>query len=178
MIRSFLLVLQFICLTVLFHNLSPGPLWSFVLVCDPLLHTPYISSLIHHLLFAIHAHTTAACFAVTPVSCHLFLISLSQLLTWKSVLLGNVHRIHITHSISWTNNKCQLKKKLHWMSKLHITQKLADETNMWLWNHVVLSETRSIKQEPRSPHAVINHSNIWQRSTIFYGLLTRVKIKE
>ena len=28
MIRSFLLVLQFMCLTVLFHNLSPGPLWS------------------------------------------------------------------------------------------------------------------------------------------------------
>ena len=30
----------------------------------------------HH-LFTTHAHTIAACFAVVPMSCHLFLISLA-----------------------------------------------------------------------------------------------------
>jgi len=48
-IHSILLV-QFTFLTVLFHNLSPGPL-VFLLVWNPLLHTPYIASPNHHLLF-------------------------------------------------------------------------------------------------------------------------------
>jgi len=55
-IRSILFV-QFTCLTVLFHNRSPGRL-----VFDHLLHTPGTSSPCH--LFATHALTIAACSAV------------------------------------------------------------------------------------------------------------------
>jgi len=55
-------------------NFSPGPLWS-SLVWDLLLNTSCISSP-NHLLFAAHAHTTA-CFAVVPMLCCLFVISLS-----------------------------------------------------------------------------------------------------
>ena len=54
-----------------------------------LLHTPCISSPDHHLLFTTHAHTNAACSAVIPMLCHLFLVSLSQLLTWESVFYLN-----------------------------------------------------------------------------------------
>jgi len=43
------------------------------------LHTPYISSPNHCLLFAAHAHTIATCFAVVPRLCHLILVSLSTL---------------------------------------------------------------------------------------------------
>jgi len=39
----------------------------------PPLHTPYISSPNHYLLFAAHAHTITTCFAVVPRLCHLFL---------------------------------------------------------------------------------------------------------
>ena len=78
MIHSILCV-QFTCLTVLFDNLSPGPLWSSLvfLVLDPILHTRCISSPRHHLLFAAHAHTNAACSAAIPMLCHLYLVSLS-----------------------------------------------------------------------------------------------------
>jgi len=48
-----------------------------LLVLDPLLHTPCISSPNHHLLFAAHAHTNAACSAAIPMLCHLYLVSLS-----------------------------------------------------------------------------------------------------
>ena len=57
------------------HNLS-----KFCLVCllawHPPLHTPYISSPDHCLLFGTHAHTIATCFAVVPRLCHLILVSL------------------------------------------------------------------------------------------------------
>ena len=43
----------------------------FLLVLDPQLHTPYISSPNHHLLFAAHAQTNAACSAAIPMLCHL-----------------------------------------------------------------------------------------------------------
>jgi len=49
------------------------------------LHTPYISSSTHCLLFATHAHTIAACFAVLPRLCHLILVSLSPF-TWNVIL--------------------------------------------------------------------------------------------
>jgi len=49
----------------------------FLLVLDPLLHTPCISSPNHHLIFAAHAHTIAACSAVIPMLFHLYLVSLS-----------------------------------------------------------------------------------------------------
>ena len=56
------------------QSFSTISLHSFV--WGPLLRTPYISSPIHCLLFATHAHTIAACFSVISVLCHLFLISL------------------------------------------------------------------------------------------------------
>ena len=49
----------------------------FLLVLDPLLDTPCISSRNHHLLFAAHVHTIAACSAVIPMLCHLYLVCLS-----------------------------------------------------------------------------------------------------
>ena len=56
----------------------------YLLVWNPPLHTPYISSPGHCLLFARHAHTIinwlpATCFAVVPRLCHLFLVSVSTL---------------------------------------------------------------------------------------------------
>ena len=57
----------------------------FPLVLDPQLHTPYISSPSHRHLFAAHAHTNAACSAAIPMLCHLYIVSLSQLLTWESI---------------------------------------------------------------------------------------------
>jgi len=56
MIHSILCV-QFTCLTVLFNRSS----LVFLLVLDPLLHTPCISSPSYHHLFAARAHTNAAC---------------------------------------------------------------------------------------------------------------------
>ena len=49
----------------------------YLLAWHPPLHTPYIYSPNHRLLFAIHAHTIATHFTVVPRSCHLILISLS-----------------------------------------------------------------------------------------------------
>ena len=46
----------------------------YLLVWNPLLHTPYISSN-HYLRFSTHAQTITTCFAVEPRLCHLFLIS-------------------------------------------------------------------------------------------------------
>jgi len=57
-----------------------------------LLHTTYISSPSHHLLFTTHAHTNAACSDVVPMLCLLFVTSLSQPPTWKSACHVNVHR--------------------------------------------------------------------------------------
>ena len=48
-----------------------------LLVFYPKLHTPYICSPNHHLLFAAHAHTNDACSAAIPMLCHLYLVSLS-----------------------------------------------------------------------------------------------------
>ena len=59
------------CLTVLFDNLSPGPLWSWALYFI----RPCISSPNHHLL-AARAHTIAACSAVIQMLRHLYLVSL------------------------------------------------------------------------------------------------------
>jgi len=55
-----ILPVQFTCLTVFFHNLSPSSLWS---ISWPgslnfILHT---TSPTHCLLFTTHAHTTATC---------------------------------------------------------------------------------------------------------------------
>ena len=56
-------MVQFTCLTALFHNLSPFPLWSaswcgtLYFILNTFLH-PVI------LFFATHAHTIAACFVL------------------------------------------------------------------------------------------------------------------
>ena len=73
-----ILPVQFTCLTILLHNLSPSSL-VYLLVWSPPPHTPYISSPSQCLLFATHAHTIATCFAVVPRLHHLFLVSLSTL---------------------------------------------------------------------------------------------------
>ena len=57
----------------------------YLLAWHPPLHTPYISSPNHCLLFATHDHTIASCFAVVPRLCLLTLVSLSQPFTWNSV---------------------------------------------------------------------------------------------
>ena len=49
----------------------------FLLVLDPELLAPYISSASHHNLFAAHAHTNTACSAAKPMLCHVYLVSLS-----------------------------------------------------------------------------------------------------
>jgi len=51
----------------------------YILAWHPPLHTSYISSPNHCLLFATHAHTIATCFAVVPRLCLLILVSLSTL---------------------------------------------------------------------------------------------------
>jgi len=65
------------------YSLFPPSLSKFslvyLLVWYPPLHTPYISSPNHCLLFAAHANTIATCFAVVLRLCHLILGSLSTL---------------------------------------------------------------------------------------------------
>jgi len=51
----------------------------YLLVWNPPLHTPYISSPNHCVIFAIHVQTIATYFAVVWRLCHLFLVSLSTL---------------------------------------------------------------------------------------------------
>ena len=70
-----LLLARLTCLTVLFHNLSPGPLWS---TAETLYFT--LQTFLHPIIifYATHAHTVVAtCFAAVPRLCHLFLISFS-----------------------------------------------------------------------------------------------------
>jgi len=62
------------------------------------LHTPYISSHNHCLLFAAHAHTIATYFAVVPRLCHLILVFLNPLLGTLSCSL--IPHIHLTILIS------------------------------------------------------------------------------
>jgi len=57
----------------------------YLLAWHSLLHTPYISSPNHCLLFTAHAHTITTCIAVVPKLCHLILVSL-QPFTWNSIL--------------------------------------------------------------------------------------------
>ena len=52
-----------------FSTTSLQVLLVFLLVWDPLRHTPSISSRNHHLLFTTHVHTITACFAVIPMLC-------------------------------------------------------------------------------------------------------------
>ena len=94
------LCVQFTCLTVLFDNFTRSSLVLLV-VLDPLLHTPCISSPNHHLFFAAHSHTIAACSAVIPMLCHLYLVSLSSLLGNLSFsLMQHIHPPDHSHLCS------------------------------------------------------------------------------
>jgi len=84
-------------LTVLFDNLSLGPLWCLSLGLGPFTSYSFFSPN-HHLLFAAHAHTIAACSAAIPMLCHLYLVSLSSLLGNLSFSL--TPHIHLTILIS------------------------------------------------------------------------------
>jgi len=81
---------------VLYSLFPQSPKFSLVylLASYPPLHTPYISSPIHCLLFASHAHTIATCFAVVPRLCHL-----SQPLLGSLFCSSTLH-IHLTILIS------------------------------------------------------------------------------
>ena len=67
----FLTVLSYTCSFYVLDSPLGQPLSRsllvFLLVLDPQLHTPHISSPNHHLLFTAHAHTNAACFAAIPM---------------------------------------------------------------------------------------------------------------
>ena len=60
-----LLPVQFMCLTVFLHNFCPKFSLVYLFIWHPPLHTPYISSPNHCLLFAAHAHITATCMVTT-----------------------------------------------------------------------------------------------------------------
>jgi len=72
----------------------------FLLVLDPQLHTPYISSPNHHLLFAAHAHTNAACSAAIPMLCHIYLVSLNSLLGSLSFRMPQLQQLPNCNSIA------------------------------------------------------------------------------
>jgi len=74
----------------------------YLLAWHPPLHTPYISSTNHYLLFTTHAHTIATCFAVVARFCHLILVSLNRFLgTLSSSLMPHIHRT-ILISACWS----------------------------------------------------------------------------
>jgi len=78
-------VLVYVLDSALWQPLSRSSL-VFLLVLDPVRHSPCISSPSHH-LFAAYAHTNAACSAAKPMLCHLYLVSLSQLLILCALLI-------------------------------------------------------------------------------------------
>ena len=71
----------------------------YLLVCHPPLHTPYISSTNHCLLFAAHAHTIITCFVVVPRLCNLILVSLKTLYL-ELLFFSLMSLIHLTILIS------------------------------------------------------------------------------
>jgi len=79
------------CSSYVPDSFFPQSLQVYLLAWHPPLHTPYISSPNHCLLFAAYAHTIATCFAVVPRLCHLMLVSLLTI-TWNSIL-----QLHTTH---------------------------------------------------------------------------------
>ena len=83
-------------------SLFPQSLSKFSLVYlfawHPPLHTPYIYSPNHCLLFATYARIIAACFAVVSRLCHLILVSLYPLL--RILYCGFVRHIRLTILIS------------------------------------------------------------------------------
>jgi len=76
-----ILTVQFTCLTVFFAQPLSKSSLAYLLVWNPPLQIPYISSPNHCPLFATHAHTIVTCFAVIPKLWYLFLVSFSTLYT-------------------------------------------------------------------------------------------------
>jgi len=100
MIHSILPV-RFTCLTVFLHKSS----FIYLLVWQPPLYTPYISSPNHYLLFSTHAHTIATCFTVIvkPRLCHQIRdsISLLYLELLSFTLTSHIH-LTILISVRWS----------------------------------------------------------------------------
>jgi len=99
MIHSVLTV-QYMCLTVSFHNLSLQVFFGLPLGLATPLHTPYTSSPNHCILFATHAQTIATYFAVVPRLCHLILVSLSLNSLLETLSFTLTSHIHLTILIS------------------------------------------------------------------------------
>jgi len=103
-IHSILLV-QFTCLFA--QPLSKSSL-VYLMVWHPPLHTPYISSPNHSLLFATQAHTNITCFVVVLRLCHLILFS-------HSTLYFELYNLNTTH-LSDHSHLCPLKCHLIFFS--------------------------------------------------------------
>ena len=90
------------CSIYVLDSLLAQPLFKsslvYLLVWNLSLHTQHISSPIHCLLFATHAHTIAICFAVVPRLCHIVLVSRSTPYLELSFTL-TLH-IHLTILVS------------------------------------------------------------------------------
>jgi len=90
----------------------------YLLVWHLPLHTPYISSTYHCLLFAARAHTIATCCAVVPRLCHLILVYLSQPFTWNYLLANTTHpsahwaRSHFHAAYYFAHNCCTISLSL------------------------------------------------------------------
>ena len=96
-----ILPVHFTCLTLFLHNLSKSSLVC-LLVWNPALHTPYIFSPNHWLLFAAHVHTITTCFAVVPGLCHLILVSFSTPNLELSYTLTSHIYLTIFNSACWS----------------------------------------------------------------------------
>jgi len=81
-----ILPVQFMCLTVFFHNVDKFSL-VYLLAWHPPFHTPYISSPNHCLLFAAHVHTITTYYAK----------SVSEKTSFSSTRFGKVmdNSIHV-----------------------------------------------------------------------------------
>ena len=92
-----ILPVQFTCLTVFFHNLSPRFLWSTSL--HGTLHFILHTFLHPCLVFAAYAHTITTCLAAVPRLCHLILVSCSTLYL-ELLSCSLIPHIHLTILIS------------------------------------------------------------------------------
>ena len=93
------------------QSVSTVSKFSLVLVWLPPLHTPYISSPNHCLLFATHAHTIAACFAVVLLTRSLTLTNTNSTF-WYNPKLRPLHILSLpSFPSSWLNN-CILRPHL------------------------------------------------------------------
>jgi len=90
---------QLLCSIHVPDSLFPQSAWY------PALHTPYISSPKHYLLFTAYAHTIATCFAVVLRLCHLNLVSLRPLYL-------ELYLVAWCHISIWYSHLCLLKGHL------------------------------------------------------------------